>query len=253
MGGTRLGSLGRARARRGEHVTKVQARQRTKSKPRRKPSANDAGEHCAQTDGRHARRLRTEARLFAAFEAILRKQGVAALGVNAIAERARVEKVLIYRYFGGLEGLMAEYAKRSEFWPTLDEIIGPDPMLLRDPDRPRAAARLLGNYARALRKRPVTLDLLAWECAQRNALTVALESVREERALQLFQHLTAAGFAVHGEAAELSALLSGAINYLAVRGREIKVFGGLRVGDDAAWEHIEALMALALRGVFERR
>jgi hypothetical protein len=68
------------------------------------------------------------------------------------------------------------------FWPTLQEIIGPDPGLLSDPDHAHTAARLLANYARALRKRPVTLDLLARECAHRNPLTVALESAREERA-----------------------------------------------------------------------
>jgi AcrR family transcriptional regulator len=162
-----------------------------------------------------------------------------------------VEKVLIYRYFGGLEGLMTEYAKGSEFWPTLEEIIGPDPALLGNPDHARTAATLLANYARALRKRPVTLDLLAWECAHRNPLTVALETVREERAQQLFQQLTAAGFPLPGAAVGLSALLSGAINYLAVRGRELKVFAGLRLGDEAAWQQIEQVMFLAFRGVLE--
>jgi AcrR family transcriptional regulator len=235
-----------------EPLTKVERTRRIGANPRKKPRASAAQKPAlAETDGRHARRLRTEARLFAALEDLLRKGGVAALGVNAVAERAEVEKVLIYRYFGGLEGLMAEYAKRSEFWPTLEEIIGPDPALLRDPDHARTAAKLLANYARALRKRPVTLNLLAWECAHRNPLTVALETVREERAQQVFQQLTAAGFPLRGPSAALSALLSGAINYLAMRGREIKVFAGLRLGDDAAWQEIEQVMMLAFRGVLE--
>lgn len=237
-----------------EHVSKAATTPRRKASPRRKPrAAAEPKPADVALDGRHARRLRTEARLFAALEALLHKGGVAALGVNAVAERADVEKVLIYRYFGGLEGLMAEYAKRSDFWPTMDEILGPDPALLRDPDPARTAAKLLGNYARALRKRPVTLDLLAWECAHRNPLTVALEVVREERTQQLFQQLTAAGFPLRGAGLALSALLSGAINYLAVRGRELEVFAGLRLGDDAAWQQIEQVMALAFRGVFEAR
>lgn len=233
-------------------MSKSERTPRRAASPRKKPRARAAHEaRDVETDGRRARRLRTEARLFAALSDVLREAGVAALGVNAVAERAKVEKVLIYRYFGGLEGLMAEYAKRSEFWPTLEEIIGPDPALLRNPDHARIAATLLANYARALRKRPVTLDLLAWECAHRNPLTVALETVREERAQQLFQQLMAAGFPLRGPAATLSALLSGAINYLAVRGRELKGFAGLRVGDEVAWRQIEQVMFLAFRGVLE--
>ena len=213
--------------------------------------AADKDNTAIEVDGRHARRQRTEARLFTSLEAVLRKQGVGSLGVNAIAEHSGVDKVLIYRYFGGLEGLMAEYAKRSEFWPDLDEIIGPDASILRDPDRASTAAKLLANYARALRKRPVTLDLLAWECAHRNPLTVALETVRERRALELFQALSAAGFAGNADARALSALLSAAINYLALRSRDIKVFGGLAVQGEEAWQHIEQTMVRAFRGVLD--
>jgi AcrR family transcriptional regulator len=203
-----------------------------------------------ESDGRRLRRRRTEARLYEALGALLREGGVAALGVNALAERAGVEKVLIYRYFGGLEGLMTEYAKGSELWPTVDEIIGSDPSLLSDPDDAQVAAKLLSNYARALRQRPVTLDLLAWECAHRNPLTVALETVREERSRELFQRLSAAGFPLRGGAAELSALLAAAINYLSVRGRDIKLFAGLSLDREATWTQLETVMVSAFRGVF---
>jgi AcrR family transcriptional regulator len=202
-----------------------------------------------ETDGRRMRRRHTEARLYAGLASLLREGGVAALGVNALAERSGVEKVLIYRYFGGLEGLMTEYAKGSEFWPSLGEILGTEAELLAEPDQARVAAKLLGNYARALRQRPVTLDLLAWECAHRNPLTVALETVREERSRELFQHLSAIGFPLSGRVAELSALLAAAINYLAMRSRDIDVFGGLALDCEAAWQHIETIMTLAFRGM----
>jgi hypothetical protein len=65
------------------------------------------------------------------------------------------------------------------------------------------------------------------------------------------RQLTAAGFPLRGAASALNALLSGAINYLAVRGSEIKVFACLRLSDDAAWGQIEHVMALAFRGVLE--
>lgn len=223
-----------------------------KSPKRRRPTPSRAASQPTpppELDGRHARRLRTEERLFQALAALLGSGGVAALGVNAVAEHAGVEKVLIYRYFGGLDGLMAEYAKRSDFWPSVAEIVGDDPALLMHADRPRVAAKLLANYARALRKRPVTLDLLAWECSHRNPLTAALEAVREERSQEVFATLAAAGFPILDGPAELSAIFAAAINYLTVRGRELKVFANLRLNTEADWQRIEDLMAQAFRGI----
>lgn len=202
-----------------------------------------------KVDGRHLRRQRTEEKLVAAVGALLRKGGVAAVGVNAVAEEAEVEKVLVYRYFGGLDGLMEAYAARSDFWPTLAELIGEHGEVLRDRDKARAGARVLANYAAALRKRPVTLDLLAFECSGRNALTVALEGVRERRTEELYAALQAAGVPA---LTELGALFAAAINYLAVRGRELRVFGGLGVRTADDWARIEEVVYEAFAAVARR-
>ena len=207
----------------------------------------------AETDGRKLRRLRTEERLVSAVGELLREGGVSALGVNAVAERAGVEKVLVYRYFGGLDGLMAAYAARSDFWPTLDELLGPEQEVLRDVDPARAAAKVLANYARALRRRKVTLDLLAFECGNRNALTVALEEVRERRSDELYAALASAGFPLSGAVGAVGALFSAAINYLTVRGRDIRVFGGLPGRGDADWDAIQSAMETTFRALLAPR
>ncbi len=49
----------------------------------------------------------TRQKILDAALAIAGEQGFAALGVNAVARRAGADKQLIYRYFGGLEALMA--------------------------------------------------------------------------------------------------------------------------------------------------
>lgn len=199
-------------------------------------------------DGRHARRQQTEARLLKAVGTLLKRRGVAGLGVNAVAELSGVEKTLIYRYFDGVEGLMAAWASGSEFWPPLEEILGPDEQVLKEPDLPRAAATMLLNYSAALRRRPVTVDLLAWECSHRNALTVAVETIREQRNTELFTRLAQAGFPVDGRAAALSALLAGAVNYFVIRGRELERFGALGLQGEEAWAAMGHLFEAAFRG-----
>jgi AcrR family transcriptional regulator len=198
-------------------------------------------------DGRHRRRMRTEEKLIAATGELLREGGIAAVGVNAVSERAGVEKVLVYRYFGGIEGLMEAYASRADFWPTLAELVGEDGEVLADPDKGRAGARVLGNYAAALRKRPVTLDLLAWECSQRSPLIEVIEKVREERSRQLVEALRDAGIVRSRDVGEVGILFAAAINYLTVRGRDVRAFGGVGVKTDSDWRHLEALMTRVFR------
>ena len=48
----------------------------------------------------------TEERMLAAVGEVLARDGFHAVGINAIAREAGVDKVLIYRYFGGLGELL---------------------------------------------------------------------------------------------------------------------------------------------------
>ena len=67
-------------------------------------------------------RAHTEEKILAALGAILAEPGGSRrIGVNAVATRAGVDKVLIYRYFGGLEGLLAAFAEKTDLWPTVEE------------------------------------------------------------------------------------------------------------------------------------
>ena len=63
-------------------------------------------------------RLRTEERILLAVEQILLKEGFPAIGINSIARQAGCDKVLIYRYFGGLDGLLMAFAETTELWWT---------------------------------------------------------------------------------------------------------------------------------------
>ena len=72
-------------------------------------------------------RKATEEAIVAAFEAVLLRDGVPGLGVNAVAQEAGVNKVLIYRYFKDLPGLARHWANASSFWPSALELIGNDP------------------------------------------------------------------------------------------------------------------------------
>ena len=59
-------------------------------------------------------RAKTTQRIVDALEEVLAERGLEGVGVNRIAEKANVSKVLIYRYFGGIEGLLDYYVKMGK-------------------------------------------------------------------------------------------------------------------------------------------
>ena len=65
----------------------------------------------------------TEARILDAVEFLLLEQGYPVVGINAIAKQAGCDKVLIYRYFGGFEGLLQRFAESRILWWQVDDIL----------------------------------------------------------------------------------------------------------------------------------
>lgn len=68
---------------------------------------------------RRRSREATRRRILDAAERLAVHAGVGALGVNAVAQRAGVDKVLIYRYFGGGDQLLAALAAERAPLPAL--------------------------------------------------------------------------------------------------------------------------------------
>ena len=62
-------------------------------------------------------RQKTESGIREAARRILHGEGFEGWGVNAIARAAGIDKVLIYRYFDSLEGLLEEIVQETVFWP----------------------------------------------------------------------------------------------------------------------------------------
>ncbi len=182
----------------------------------------------------------TEKRILRAVGKILAEKGFRGFGINAVARQARVDKVLIYRYFGGLPELLRAYAKAGSYWPTVEEVAGDDPDRLRGMPVPEAVAVLLCNFARAIRKRPVTLEILAWDSIERNEMARVLEKVRRDFTKSLYREYVGGwGRGGGGEAAVVT-LLAAAINYLAVRSRKVGRFGYVNIESENGWDRMES-------------
>ncbi|BDU74155.1 TetR/AcrR family transcriptional regulator [Mesoterricola silvestris] len=190
----------------------------------------------------------TRKRILAAVGTLLSREGFGALGVNAVAREAGVDKVLIYRYFGGIDQLTEAWASEMDFWPSVEEIVGDSP----EPEPAALAAGMLIRHLQALRKRPLTLEVMAWEAVERHPLTRVLDRVREARSGQLMEalpeHLRGRG----GDLPAVSALLGAGLQHLLLRARTVERYNGVPLGSPEGWERIEAAVHALCEGLLGR-
>jgi AcrR family transcriptional regulator len=184
-------------------------------------------------------RQATEMKILEAVGVLLAAEGFRKIGINAVARQARVDKVLIYRYFGGMQDLLRVYAKAGTYWPTIEEVAGGDPDLLHGKPLHETVATLLRNFARAIRRRPVTLEILAWETIERNELAKVLEKVREDFSRNLSRLFLAGHDVPERELGPIVSLLTAGINYLAVRSRKVGRYGDVNIRSEEGWHRLE--------------
>lgn len=161
-------------------------------------------------------RQATRDRLLASAEQQLIKKGFQAMGVNAIAARAGIDKVLIYRYFGGFEGLLEAMATEREIWPTLtlpqdsSESAAPadSPEDVDAEFRERLAAtpgpvlwQLVSAHVEELRRSSLAREVLVWSAADLNVLTKSQIKTRRRQLREIQDAITTAapsGLSIQG-------------------------------------------------------
>jgi AcrR family transcriptional regulator len=190
----------------------------------------------------------TKARILDALARIILRDGLSAVGINALAREAKCDKVLIYRYFGDLDGVYAAFASSREFWWTVEDLIQDiDPSRISGPE---AMKLFLRRHTEAIRSRPVTLAVLAEEAAIRTPLVIALETVREQRALALGEWISKhLAFPSEIDFPAIALILSTATTYLAVRARKIRVMGGVLIKTDQDWKRVFTALDALIDGL----
>lgn len=185
-------------------------------------------------------RQSTEENIVRAFEAVMLREGVEGLGVNAVAQEAGVNKVLIYRYFGDLPGLARHWVSNSTFWPTALELIGNDKeAFAKLPVRERIR-RALVNYIDAIRSRPQTVEMLAAELMAPSDITRAFADalVRPGKGVADFIKLDEEDAHLSDRIWSLIYMVNGLASYLAIRERNNPTYLGMDLNDDESWDYL---------------
>ena len=165
-------------------------------------------------------RILTEQRILDALGKILLEQGYSEVGINAVSRQAGCDKVLIYRYFGGIDELLLAFAQTTSLWWEVDEIITESAAECADIPLPDYLQLLLNRYVEALESRPLTLEIMAWEMSSQNNLTRHLSRIRSESGMQLVKRIRLYYQQPSIDIGGVLGVFGAAVNYLVIRTRQ---------------------------------
>lgn len=193
----------------------------------------------------------TERRILEAAESILTEQGSAGFGVNAVARAAGVDKQLIYRYFGGLDGLLAALGERlAEWWQ--EKLLDGAPIV-----PPASYCDLIEVLAlrliQIMRNEPLVLQCVLWELTDGSGNVSALTAARA-RALGTWMVRTRGDLQPPAgvDAPAVNAMIVSGISYFVLASRTSGNVIGLAIQDEATWTRIEAAVRVLVQGAYGR-
>ena len=186
-------------------------------------------------------RAKTTQRIIDAFEEVLAERGLQAVGVNRVAERAGVSKVLIYRYFGGLEGLITHYIQMGRLYPNYTE-----PMLeqLRPADETELSRlwhRQLTQLFRQFRNNKANRELLKANVIENDPVAEVASQAQDQEITRLIHQFA---FVDNVDSEAISAVTVGAMSYLTLMADNNRTMAGIDLRREEGWKRIEAAVKL---------
>ena len=177
-------------------------------------------------------REQTESKILEAVASIVESDGFEKLGINTIALKANVSKMLIYRYFGGLEELVARFIMQKDYWANTDTLIF-NPHSVGD-----SIKSMFRNQIEQLRNDVTLRRLCRWELSCHNACIDRLRDKREENGCNLIKVVSRLTGCFNSEVASLASILSASISYLTLIEDQCPTYNGIALQTDKGWEQI---------------
>ena len=177
-------------------------------------------------------REQTEEKILEAVGSIIENQGFEQVGINAIATEAGVSKMLIYRYFGGVEELIAQYLIQKDYWANTDAAII-NPEAVGD-----SIKSMFRRQVEQLRNDITLRRLYRWELFTDNQNIRQLRNRREENGCRLIKMVSALTGCPDAQVAALASILSASISYLSLLEGQCQSYNGICLQTDEGWNQL---------------
>lgn len=187
------------------------------------------------------KREATEVALIDAFGRVVHRTGLRNVGVNEVIKEAGIGKALLYRYFGGLPGLVKAWGEQNNIWPDLSEFYEL-PVDLEPEAARQMIKRMLLHHANSLREDPLRVELIAEEFMNPSPITESLGEIRQQLGRehrQIFDRHPAIR-----EYNDLVRILMGAASFLAIRAVKAPWYMGTNLEKEQGWNELMTEMEM---------
>lgn len=192
-----------------------------------------------------------EKRLIVAISQIIENEGFNKIGVNKVAKQAKCDKVLIYRYFGGLDGLLATWAKENDFYTLAYQTYSESVSKAESTeDIIRLTQTVLLEQLDFLRENKLMQELLAWELSGNSSFR-SIQDERERNGFKLQEELEKKLGRESKEVRMFITILIASINYIVLATRQYRLFNGIDFSNQEAWELCKQTIHKYIRALFE--
>jgi AcrR family transcriptional regulator len=193
-------------------------------------------------------RPKTEQMILDAAKAVLAEDGFSKFGVNSIARRAECDKQLIYRYYGGLDGLVD--AIGLELAGMFRKLMA-DPKDTVFPSYATLIEHLLMSLLDAFRTSDLLLRIAAWEVFDPSPMTIRLAAVRGRALGEWVEARRGELLPPKGvDAGAINAILIAAVQHLVMSGKAVGNFAGVALATDTDWDRIRKILRALVRASY---
>lgn len=184
----------------------------------------------------------TEKRLLEAVSRVIEDEGFTKIGINRIARQAQCDKVLIYRYFGSLDGLLVAWAKQYDFYSfAYSEFIN---------QIEQAGISDLGEIIKAvllkqleyLKDNQLMQELYVWELSGNSSFR-AIQIEREKNGYKLQLELEKRLGDSCRDCNFYITIIIAAINHIILFTRQYNMFNGIDFSKPEAWDELKNVIS----------
>ncbi len=181
-------------------------------------------------------RAKTTQRIVEALEEVIAERGLEGVGVNRVAEKANVSKVLIYRYFGGMEGLLEYYVKMGKLFPVFNPAVLDQIRPLHESDVARIWYRQVIQTYRYFRTFKAAREILKASVIENDSIAETTARAQDEEMTRLVEQLS---FVKGADTQAISAVVLGAMTYLTIMAQNDRTMISIDLRSEEGWKRIE--------------
>lgn len=193
-------------------------------------------------------------RLVDAVGAIIKEKSYKGLGLNAVARRADVSKVLIHRYFGGLDQLVEAWVLRNDYWIAKTGEVDRQTSGKVDREELKGLVKeLLKGHFNYFYQHQEMRSIILWEITERTDLLNSISQLREETGGMLLEKADPLFEGSDKSLKAVTALLVSAIYYMVLHAKKNNsTICGIDINSEAGQKEILRTIDQLVDWVFER-